>query len=235
MTHLFLRVDANVSMGTGHLMRCLSLAQAAHEQNIKPIFLIREAPTVLLTRLENEGFPYCLLRGSPELANEVEEVMQNATHEKSGNWIVLDGYHFNAAYQSAYRNEGFSVMAIDDYGHAGFYEADLVLNPNLYASMDFYPNCAEHTEFLLGSSYTLLRKEFWPWRKFKRRILPLAQNLLITMGGSDPTNATGLVAEAFRCAGLAGIEVTILLGSANQHQEEIVEQDEILTCKVKLV
>jgi UDP-2,4-diacetamido-2,4,6-trideoxy-beta-L-altropyranose hydrolase len=235
MTHLFLRADANVSIGTGHLMRCLSLAQAALEQNIEPIFLIREAPPVLLTRLENEGFTYYLLSGLPELEFEVEEVMESAAHEGSGNWIVLDGYHFNAAYQSAYRARGLSVMTIDDYGHADYYEADLVLNPNFYASIDFYPNCAEHTQFLLGSSYALLRKEFWPWRKFQRSILPLAQKLLITMGGSDPTNGTGLVVAALRHAAVAGTEVTIVLGSANQHQEEIVDQAEALPCKVMLV
>jgi UDP-2,4-diacetamido-2,4,6-trideoxy-beta-L-altropyranose hydrolase len=235
MIHLFLRVDASVSMGIGHLMRCISLAQAAHQQNIEPIFLIREAPSALLTRLENEGFPFYLMRGLPAIESEVEEVMESAVHQESGDWIVLDGYHFNAGYQSAYRASGLAVMAIDDYGHAASYEADLVLNPNLYASMKFYPNRAKHTEFLLGSSYALLRKEFWPWRESQRSILPLARNLLITMGGSDPTNATGLVAAALNRAAVHRMEVNILLGSANQHQLEVAGQVEVLDCPVKLI
>jgi UDP-2,4-diacetamido-2,4,6-trideoxy-beta-L-altropyranose hydrolase len=235
MRHLFLRVDASVSMGIGHLMRCISLAEAAHEQNIEPIFLIREAPSAILTRLKNEGFLYYQMRGMPEIESEVDEVMENAAGAKSGNWIVLDGYHFNAAYQSAYRARGLAVMAIDDYGHVASYEADLVLNPNLYASMKFYPNCAKHTEFLLGSSYALLRKEFWPWREFRRSLLPRAQNLLITMGGSDPTNATGLVVAALRGVAAHHTEVNVLLGSANQYQLEIARQVEVLDCRIKLI
>jgi len=88
------------------------------------------------------------------------------------------------------------ILFFDDYGHCNYYYSDLVLNQNFGANQELYKNRESYTKLLLGSDYTLLRKEFLSWQKWEREIKPYANKILVTMGGSDPDNVTLKVIKA---------------------------------------
>ena len=104
-------------------------------------------------------------------------------------WIVLDGYHFDGSFQDGLVAGGRRVLALDDYCHAGWYHADLVLNQNAGAEAVLYANRAPTTVLLLGPRFALLREEFREWSGQHRRIPLCARRVVVTLGGSDPTTS----------------------------------------------
>jgi UDP-2,4-diacetamido-2,4,6-trideoxy-beta-L-altropyranose hydrolase len=140
--------------------------------------------------------------------------------ERSVDWILLDGYHFGARYQRKVSG-GPCLLVLDDYGHAEHYYADVVLNQNLYANEDFYPNREPHTRLLLGARYVLLRREFLKWQGWRREIPEVARKVLVTLGGSDPDNVTFQVIQALQRVKVDGLEVVVAVGGNNPNDEAI--------------
>jgi UDP-2,4-diacetamido-2,4,6-trideoxy-beta-L-altropyranose hydrolase len=135
--------------------------------------------------------------------------------------LVVDGYHFSSDYQEAIKKSGMILLVIDDYGHAGRYIADLVLNQNVSATHDFYADRDRQTQLLLGTRYALLRREFRSWRSWTRFVSERANRILVTLGGSDPENLTVSVLEALEVVRGVGLEIKVAVGSSNPHYQEL--------------
>ena len=115
---LVIRADADSRMGTGHVMRCLALAQAWQDAGGRALFLMAAVPPALKTRLESEDMEVAPLQatpGSPEDAGETAALARSC----GADWVVADGYHFGADYQRLLKDSGLRLLCIDDYGHAG--------------------------------------------------------------------------------------------------------------------
>lgn len=217
---LVIRADAGSRMGAGHVMRCLALAQAWQDAGGRPLFLMAPAPPALATRLLSEGMDVLPLQaapGSPEDARETAGLARS----RGADWVVADGYHFGADYQRLIKDSGLRLLCIDDYGHAGHYCADLALNQNINATEKLYPSREAHTRLLLGTRYVLLRREFWPWRGWRREIPEMARKVLVTLGGGDPDNVTLKVILALAQVEVAGLEAVVVVGPANPHLREL--------------
>jgi len=216
---LLIRADASREIGTGHVMRCLALAQAWQEKGGQAHVRGR-MPDGLRARLVGEGVEF--IDVEEEGGTSADAQATAACAQKVGaSWIVVDGYHFGAAYQQNLREAGHRVLFIDDYGHADRYEADLVLNQNIDAEDGLYADRAEHTDLLLGPKFALLRKEFWPWRAPRREIRVEAEHILITLGGVDPDNVTTDTVEALGSMEASGVRATVVIGGSNPHEEEV--------------
>lgn len=221
---LILRADADSRVGLGHIMRCLALAQAWRKAGGSAIFLTRCKSSLILKKIKKEGF---------ELES-LERVHPNATDSKSLISLcrrieakglravaVVDGYHFDSAYQKEVFKAGFRFLCVDDYGHSERYWADWVLNQNASASSRIYAGKAPRSQLLLGPEYALLRREFIDCHNFERRIPQRAQKLLVTLGGADPVNATTKVLESLSQLRIKSLEVRILIGSENPRRNEL--------------
>lgn len=217
---IVIRADANIRMGTGHLMRCLALAQAWRDDGGGVTFLTATDLSMLQDRLQSEGMAVNHLSTR---AGSYDDAMQTAAFARKiyASWIVIDGYQFDGAYQKALKDSGRSVLFIDDFGHAGHYYADIVLNQNIYAVPTLYPNKEVYTHFLLGPRYALLRREFLKWRGWKRESLSIARKVLVTMGGSDQKNVSGKVIRAIQHLKKEDLEVAVVVGSNNPHYEDL--------------
>ncbi|MDD4136280.1 MAG: UDP-2,4-diacetamido-2,4,6-trideoxy-beta-L-altropyranose hydrolase [Methanoregula sp.] len=219
---LVIRADADARAGTGHLMRCLALAEAWQDAGGEAIFVSACAAPSLKTRLETEGFRIIHPGDTTGTLFDARETTRIA-REEGAVWIVVDGYQFGGEYQRAIKDSGLSLLFIDDYGHADHYYADIVLNQNVYADMSFYPAYEPSTRFLLGTKYALLRREFLNWPGRSRDCPETARKILITLGGSDPENVTLKVLEAVKAVDADGLEVTAVMGGANPHFDRIHE------------
>ena len=216
MPGLLLRADASTAIGAGHVMRCLALAQAWQEAGGAACFAAVELPDGLAARLAAERIALRRLHAAPGSRADAEQTAALA-RELGATWVVEDGYPFDADYQRNIKDAGLRLVAIDDYGHAGRYVADLVLNQNIYAAESLYPNRAPDTRLLLGTRYALLRREFSPWQAWQRTIAPIGRKILVTLGGSDPGNVTATVLEALLGVDLADLETIVVVGAGNPH------------------
>ena len=221
--NIIIRADASTQIGTGHVMRCLALAQTWQEQGWQVVFILASAnkSSALESRLLLNGMKVVYLSveiGSSEDAQQTTDFAQ----QFAAQWIVVDGYNFGADYQKTIKCFGMSLLFIDDYGHAEYYYADLVLNQNISVHQDLYINREPYTNLLLGTAYTLLRKEFRQWLQWQRKINFLASKVLISLGGSDPDNVTLKVIQALMMInnGL-NLKVIVVVGGSNPHYKKL--------------
>jgi UDP-2,4-diacetamido-2,4,6-trideoxy-beta-L-altropyranose hydrolase len=217
---LILRNDANVAIGTGHVMRCLALAEAWQDAGGKAVFAMSELSPAVRERLISEAIEVISLENQPGSLDDAKCVAKLA-HQREAAWVVVDGYHFGADYQRGLKSAGLQVLCVDDNGHASPYTADLVLNQNAHADESLYAKREPYTRLLLGSRYVLLRREFEPWREWKREIPALGRKILITMGGSDPDNITAQTIEALTQVRVEGLEAIVVIGGSNPHLESL--------------
>jgi len=218
--NLLIRADANFNIGTGHVMRCLALAQSWRDWAGRVTFVMSAPPSALVKRIQNEGMSIVELDNEAGSRNDAA-ALANLKANLGARALVVDGYHFSSDYQEAIKQSGIILLVIDDYGHAGRYIADLVLNQNVSASYDFYTNRDRQTQLLLGTSYALLRREFHSWRSWTRFVSERANRILVTLGGSDPKNLTVRVLEALEVVDVDGLEMKVAVGSANPHYQEL--------------
>jgi UDP-2,4-diacetamido-2,4,6-trideoxy-beta-L-altropyranose hydrolase len=202
-------------------MRCLALAQAWQDANGDVTFLMTPGPQTLEDRLRREGFGIVPLSSAPGMPEDAGEVCALA-HDLSASWIVLDGYHFGERYQELVYREGTRVMCVDDMGGEWHYSSDIILNQNYRAQASLYPNTEPDTELLLGTKYSLLRREFARHAGWHRDSSSVGNRLLVTMGGGDGDNTTLTVMRGLNLASL-DLEVVVVIGPGNRHRSEIEE------------
>lgn len=218
--NLLIRADASVAIGTGHVMRCLALAQAWQDVGGKVTFAMAESTPAIEVRLAAESCELFPIRSEPGSTEDAGEMVAFA-RERRAHWVVVDGYCFTAKYQEALRDAGFKILFLDDYGHAEHYYADVVLNQNVHANETLYKSREHYTRLLLGPAYCLLRREFAVWRSWERKIAPEVHKVLVTMGGSDAANLSARVIEAIERVRLESLTATLVVGGSSPHFESL--------------
>jgi UDP-2,4-diacetamido-2,4,6-trideoxy-beta-L-altropyranose hydrolase len=201
-------------------MRCLALAQAWQDAGGCAVFAMAQTTAAIQARLAAESCELRLVSCATGTDDDSRQTIALA-REQAAEWIVVDGYQFTAEYQHALKAAGFKVLFLDDYGHAGHYFADLVLNQNAHANDGVYAARESYTRLLLGTRYCLLRREFAAWRDWKREIAAAGNKVLVTMGGSDPKNLTARAMEALALVRVKSLEAVVVVGGGTSHSELI--------------
>ncbi len=213
---LVIRADASIAIATGHVMRCLALAQAWQDAGGNVVFAMAESTPAIDARLRSEGVEIVQLDVSPNSIQDARDLAALAS-DRQAVWVVADGYRFDFDYQCNLKRAGLKLMFVDDLGQCKHYSADLVLNQNVHASESMYASRDAYTRLLLGPRFAMLRREFRPWGEWQRKITPTGRKVLVTMGGSDPDNVTAVVLEALGKVKIDGLEVVAVLGGSNPH------------------
>jgi UDP-2,4-diacetamido-2,4,6-trideoxy-beta-L-altropyranose hydrolase len=217
---LLIRADASPRIGTGHIMRCLALAQAWQNAGGQSTFVLGPDGTCLKPRLETEGLKVSDLLVADASSDDAKQTLELARRDNAA-WIVVDGYHFDDNYQRKIKQAGLRLLWIDDYGHASHYVADVVLNQNISAKAELYASRESYTKLLLGTRYALLRREFLGWHGWSREIPQIAKKLLITLGGSDPNNVTLALIHVLEQIQVKGVQAVVVVGVSNLHYDEL--------------
>src|SRR5258706_3099130 len=189
---LLVRADADAVSGTGHVLRCIALAQAWSGRGGRVVFATARPSAVLSQRIRSVGASVVALEEAcpapGDLAATLSLCKQLQREEDALPWIVVDGYHFDNPYQKALRQAG-RLLVIDDNAHLSDYDADIVLNHGIQAPRLNY-GTARDSWLLLGTRYALLRDEFAPWRGAERKVPKKAQKILVTLGVGDSENVS---------------------------------------------
>jgi UDP-2,4-diacetamido-2,4,6-trideoxy-beta-L-altropyranose hydrolase len=217
---LLIRADASLAIGTGHVMRCLALAQAWQDAGGRAIFAIAQSTPAIEERLRDERFDVERALVPVGSIADAEETARLA-HKHGALWAVIDGYEFGAEYQASLKGQGLKVLFIDDNGHAGHYSADIVLNQNAHANENLYSSRDASARLLLGPRFAMLRSEFTSWRGWSREIPQVARRVLVTMGGSDPDNVTERVLRTILA--VPSLNAIVVVGGSNPHLPQLRE------------
>jgi len=214
---MLIRTDGNTEIGTGHVMRCLTLGLKWREVTGGDVRCVSAASSPPVERmLVENGIAVARLEGvAPGGSGDIRGTV-GLVEETRPRIVVLDGYRFGGDFQSALRETGAVTLFIDDFVHADWYRAEYVLNQNVYARSDMYERRDPETRLLLGTRYALLRPEFREYRAKRGDVPERAGSILVTLGGGDPDNFTLKVMEALKRVPRS-LSVTVVAGSANPH------------------
>ncbi len=196
-------------------MRCLALAQAWQDAGGEAIFLMAESTPAIRGRLAAEACEVVSIGvpvGSAEDAHQSAEFAQRYEAE----WVVIDGYRFNSAFQRQIRSAGHRLLCVDDEAACAEYVADLVLNQNLNARASWY-RAREEEHLLVGPKFCLLRREFARWRDWKRTIGSDARRIFITLGGSTPVELGIRVIEALELLPVDDMSAVFVVGGSTRN------------------
>lgn len=221
-------------MGTGHIMRCLALAQAWKGAGGRAAFASESSFSDIEWHLKQEGFPVHHIAASPGHLEDAVLTAELADSIKAC-FVVVDGYQFDAEYQKALMNAGQHLLVIDDHGHEKSYRSELVLNQNIYANEDLYRDRDYRTRLLLGPDYVLLRREFWSWRGRRRCNPDRVGKILVTLGGSDPDNVTLKIIDALHDIDLPESELMVVVGAGNANIDALDAASKFCKIPVRLL
>jgi UDP-2,4-diacetamido-2,4,6-trideoxy-beta-L-altropyranose hydrolase len=230
---LLVRADATLTSGTGHVMRCLALAQAWQDAGGDVTFAMAQSNPSIEERLRWEQVRIVAIPAVPGSAEDMRQTI-DAVLIHNTEWIVVDGYHFNAQYVSELQKVR-PLLLLDDNGGIEFYSADLVLNQNLYACAEMYAKRAPRTRLLLGSRYTLLRKEFNAYRNWAREVSSRGTQILLTMGGSDPKDLTPRILAALAGLPIDDLQIRVVVGGSAENRSGIAKEAEKFPGRVEVL
>lgn len=213
---IFVRADANAQIATGHIMRCLSIANALKEQGEEVTFVT--ADEYGNSFLLDSGFAHiCLQTKWDDLEQEID-LLTGLIVENGVKLLVLDTYSVTAHYMAALKK--ITKLAYIDDLHAFIYPCDILINYSIYANTLPYKQEYTDTKLLLGCQYAPLRKQFIGLQapQIKKQI----ENILILTGGTDSENLTGnLVEYILSKAYLKGIRTEVICGKFYHYRKEL--------------
>lgn len=229
---LYIRADGNAQIGMGHVMRCLSIAEAAADRDSRhpPVFITADGSC--RSMIEDRGFRVIVLHTDfRDMMSELPQIAAVFQEEQdiAGTVLLVDSYQVSCAYYLALRKY-VRVACLEDMGEA--YPVDLLINYNIYApdleqnyrgaGLDCRITERYPARVLLGAAYAPLRKAFQEPTGYvvKNKVT----DVIITTGGSDPYFITGVLTDALCRDDVIsgqGIHLHLVSGPFNQFADEL--------------
>jgi UDP-2,4-diacetamido-2,4,6-trideoxy-beta-L-altropyranose hydrolase len=241
---VFFRVDASHEIGSGHVMRCLALANFLKKKNLECSFICRELPGNLIDHIKREGFLVFALGGvggslaknqgypshSRWLGVNWQSDAQQTNHilkNHNVNWLIIDHYAIEAAWELVVKQSCDHIMVIDDLADR-YHVCDILLDQNLGRSaLDYAKFVTKDTLLLIGPEYALLRDEFQLVRALDTARLKRSniKKIMISMGGVDHENITNkILDELIKIGSNHKFQLIVILGSKSPHIQMVKEK-----------
>ena len=228
---IWIRADGGKEMGTGHIMRCLSVAAALRQMGEQVCFLVADDSPVPL--LEAGGQSYRILSSSYRNLEQELPILLPILRETPQSLFLADSYFVTAEYLRRVR-ELMPVCYMDDRGISAL-PVDLLINYNIFAERALYGEGTDRnregdrkngeepckTAYLLGTEYVPLRQEF---QKAGVPVKEKAERVLITTGGSDRYDLAGqILRQALQDPEIEDLEYCVVSGIYNQYLPQLLE------------
>ncbi len=241
---IVVRADASLTIGSGHIMRCLTLADGLKQQGHDITFVCRQHDGHLADLIGQKGFAVQLLaKGEP-----ADFIKQHAHSEWLGvsesddfaeckpilqaskpDWLIIDHYAIGENWEQQAKRllPNLKILAIDDLADRT-HDCEILLDQNFgRKNEDYQPLVPSHCQRLLGTRYTLLRDEFASWRTMslnRRKSVQPPNNILVNLGGVDNDNVTLKILQSlntFFQQSAQAFNVTVVMGKTAPHIESV--------------
>lgn len=235
---IFFRVDASISIGSGHVMRCLALADFLRKQGNTCFFVCREFSGNLIDLIKSLGFFVfslpnfkfdCPNNFSKLDCEETKNIFSAVDNDNLPDWLIVDHYSLGYSWETGVKSFVEKILAIDDLANRP-HNCDVLVDQNLGRTSVDYSKLTPSSSFILaGPKYSLLRSEFYEWREFSlnRRLESTSlNNIFISLGGVDADNVTCCVLSALKnfCLFLPShLKITVVMGKHAPHVGSVRE------------
>jgi len=240
-----IRVDSSIQTGSGHVTRCLLLAELLQSSRLQVEFLCRAHPGNLINWIKSKGFrvhdlPTPLTASDSDLhyvhdrvnrssigltqnqdAQETIHALQNKTLE----WLIVDCYRLDITWEEQLRSIAKNIFVIDDLANRK-HDCDLLLDQNFYSTAHsrYKELVSGSTKQLIGPKYALLREEFITSRKSLHLRRDEIKRIFVFFGGTDPDNVTSRVLDALTATHLLYLQADVVIGLNNPNKKYIEEK-----------
>ena len=234
------RVDASVEIGSGHVMRCLTLADALMVQGAAACFFITRPHTghmdavitargysVVSLDLPDAVTDYGAHPAPPAHAHWLggdwpgdAAQTARALHDVDAGWLIMDHYALDATWQDIGVCGQTRLYVLDDLADRPHLADGLMDHVAGRQAADYDPLVSSVCVRHVGLEFALLRPEFAALRSqaLARRDTDRVARILVTMGGVDKDNITGAVLDALaQVQDIAGIAVDVVMGVTAPH------------------
>jgi UDP-2,4-diacetamido-2,4,6-trideoxy-beta-L-altropyranose hydrolase len=234
--NVFFRVDSATHMGSGHLMRCLTLAEALRDQDVQVSFVCRELSGNLIALLRTKKIPVLVLP-APTInlvkptsdyvtwlgMSQAEDAAQTilALGDIRPDWLIVDHYGLDVVWEKTLRSNCGRLMVIDDMANR-LHDCDVLLDQNYSIDSDqrYKALVPKSCHVLLGPSYALLRKEFQILRQQQADRCKTLKQLLIFFTAGDDQGETLKAMQGIALFGKAE-QVDVVIGKVNPDMHAI--------------
>ncbi len=234
------RVDSSNSIGSGHIIRCITLAKELRKNDFDCSFICRDHPKNISTKIEESGFKLFLL---PPIEKKIDEDNLHKDHKRwlgipqeddahqtneilkslMPEWLIVDHYSIDHIWQNLTRPYSKHLMVIDDLADRA-HNCDLLLDQNFYLDKEtrYIDKVPSRCIKLLGPEYALLHEEFSIIRNEINLNKKFSiKNILVFFGGSDNYNLTELAINAiYECFG-TNVSINVVLSKNNDNYKDI--------------
>ncbi len=227
MTEVIFRVDASYALGVGHVMRCLALAQDLLARGARITFLCRAHVGHLQALIEQRGIDVALLP-APEpgmsadplgtsLQLDARQTLDRMPARPE--WLVVDHYGIDATWEARVRPHVGRILVIDDLADRR-HDCDVLVDQNLSLRPGRYDRLLpDSARQFLGPRFALLGREYR--RASARNTRADIGRILVSFGGSDPSNLTAVALRALSSDRLRSLHVDVVVGVNHRQREEL--------------
>ena len=232
MQKILFRVDSSIKIGSGHLMRCLTLANKLKDyadiyfivralsgnwnDALKGVFPFKELPLRNIEGLED----YEKLISVDNETDALDTI--NVIGENKFDTIIVDNYALGEKWENMLRPFTRKIMVIDDLANRK-HNCDILLDQNSSDKIRYKELVPSNCKTFLGIEYVLLREEFYKERQNLRIKDGTIKNIFVFFGGSDETGETLKTIEALSILDIKNIKVNVVVGKSNENKDKIKE------------
>ncbi|WP_252312055.1 UDP-2,4-diacetamido-2,4,6-trideoxy-beta-L-altropyranose hydrolase [Sinobaca sp. H24] len=234
-----IRVDASIEIGTGHVMRCLTLAEELDDNSYDITFITSDHEGHLADFIQSKGFQVIKLKKSSK-ENSIKEELQHSDWLGTSQEVdardvlhaiadfttidlmVVDHYAIDYRWELIIKGRAKKIFVIDDLADR-YHHCDILLDQNFYLDMEkrYEGLVVKHCTLMLGPKYALLRREFKEAREKLRVRSGEVKRILVFFGGSDPTNETTKAVKAIEKLNRQDISIDVVVGASNPNKDQV--------------
>ncbi len=232
-----IRADASLQIGSGHIMRCLTLADLLAQHGHDITFICREHDGHLADFIQQKGFNVQLLTKSADInftknhahsewlgvsENDDFAQCQPILADLQPNWLIIDHYAIGKVWEQQAQQllPTLKILAIDDLADRE-HNCDMLLDQNFgRVSAAYQQIVPKNCRLLLGTRYTLLREEFSHWREkslTRRKNVKHPKSILVNLGGVDKDNITLQILQSLNTFVPKDTQITVVMGKTAPH------------------
>lgn len=236
--NIAIRVDSSFVIGSGHVIRCLILAEELKELGANIIFVCRDHQGNLISFIKEQNYTVYVLPmsnknnaltdykewvGAPTLIDAKETIEGVLSLFDTIDVLIVDHYGIDCFWEREIRTYTKNITVIDDFANRS-HNCDLIIDPVVESNLGCtrHPNLPDQCIRLFGPKYAFIGKSLHKWRHLKK-IKTDRKTILLYLGRLDNFQVTRLVVQAFKNVATPHIQMKVIIPDINEQFASLKE------------